>query len=99
MYRHNSAGELGGGFVVWGESTSFIISGGVFSDNHSLYAGGVLFLEQFATFEASNCLFENNLSDDRGGAIYARDPTYISVSCTSINNQSPQASFIYITHS
>lgn len=99
IYRHNSAGEIGGGFVAWGESTSFIISGGVFSDNHSLYAGGVLFLEQFATFEASNCLFENNLSDDRGGAIYARDPTYISVSCTSIDNQSPQASYIYITHS
>ena len=99
VFRHNSVGELGGGFVVWGRSTSFVISGGVYSDNYSLYAGGLLFLEQFATFEASNCLFENNLSDDQGGAIYARDPNYISVSCTSINNQSPQASYIYITHS
>lgn len=99
IYRHNSVGELGGGFVAWGKSTSFIISGGVYSDNYSLYAGGLLFLEQFATFEASNCLLENNLSDDQGGAIYARDPNYISVSCTSINNHSPHAAYIYITHS
>lgn len=99
LYRYNSVGELGGGFVVWGKSTSFIISGGIYSDNYSPYAGGLLFLEQFAIFEASDCLFENNLSDDQGGAIYARDPSYISVSCTSINNQSPHAAYIYITHS
>lgn len=99
LFTQNRAGELGGGFVAWGRSTSLILSGGVFSDNYSLYAGGLLFLEQFATFEASNCLFENNISDDQGGAIYARDPTYISVSCTAINNQSPQASYIYLTYS
>lgn len=99
IFRRNSAGELGGGFAIWGNTTKLVISGGVYSDNYALYSGGLLFLEQFATFEASNCLFENNLADDQGGVVYARDPTYFSVSCTSINNRSPYASYIYISHS
>ena len=99
LFSDNNSGELGGGILAWGLSTSISIYGGIFRRNSSPYSGGLIYIEQFSTLYAKDCLFEDNHSDDQGGAIYARDPTSIFVSCDGTGNIAPQGSFIYLSHS
>lgn len=99
LFEDNHSGELGGGILAWGNTTLIDVSGGIFRRNYSPYSGGLFYLERFSSLYATSCLFEDNQSDDQGGAIYARDPTSIHISCDAYNNAAPQGSFVYLSHS
>lgn len=57
-----------------------------------------MFLEEQASIRCNDATIEGNFAGDQGGAVYARDPTWVNMSCDILGNSSPQGAAAYLTH-
>lgn len=62
------------------------------------YYGGFIFLEEMASLVCEGATIKDNYAADQGGAIYARDATWVNSSCNLVGNGAPQGAAAYLTH-